>query len=233
MNGYDKIYIGVTGLAGSGKDTFCDMLMDNVGDHIIPHRIALADPLKRTVSELYGVPLNHFYDRDLKEEPIALFEENDSEYVTTPRHLLQQFGTEIVRKMDVDHWVLRFPKEVDYVIDGWYSFARYGYGHESRNLKIHYTSNVIENKKCGKDNIELIIVPDVRFENEQKMIKDYSGNIINITRDNLDVGEMDMTHASETSITKEIQPDFEISNNTDLSQLKIKAIATLNKLGLR
>ena len=27
-------YIGIIGLAGSGKDTFGDMLMDNVGDYV-------------------------------------------------------------------------------------------------------------------------------------------------------------------------------------------------------
>lgn len=229
----DKMYIGVTGLAGSGKDALCDMLMDEVSDHIIPHRVALADPLKRTASELFGVSLNHFYDRDMKEEPIKNFGMGiNDEVITTPRHLLQQFGTEVVRHMDTNHWVKRLDKEVDDVVSGWYSYSRFGYGHDYRTMELNYTRKCIEKKHHNGD-IDLVIIPDVRFENEQQMIRDKGGYIINVVRDDKDVGEMDKTHASETSITDDIKPDFEIDNNQTLSHLNLKAIAVLNELGLR
>lgn len=227
MNEDKNIYIGITGLAGSGKDTFGKFIMNNVGEKVVPHRVALADPLKRVVAELYGVDIDLFYDRDKKEEPI-----NKEDELITPRYLLQQFGTEVIRHMDADHWVKRFDKEVEDVISS-YRVQALGFG--SRNIERNYTPEVLEERKQIRyDCINLVIVPDVRFGNEQQMIKDKGGYLIDIVRPDPDVGEkMDMTHASETSINKLITPDYVIENNSNLVNMYVKAIATLNSLGLR
>jgi hypothetical protein len=63
MSHYPEI-IGVTGYMGSGKDTVGDFLVARYGYA----KLNLADPLKRMCSEAYGIPLENFYDRILKEE---------------------------------------------------------------------------------------------------------------------------------------------------------------------
>ena len=65
------------------------------------------------------------------------------------------------------------------------------------------------------------------------MILDKGGYLIDISRKKLDVGEMDFSHASETSIADSIETDFTINNDKDLSHLFIESIAVLNQLGLR
>lgn len=232
-------YIGITGLAGSGKDTFAKFLMHNTGDHVISHRVALADPLKRTASEMYGVALSNFYNRELKEEPIEMLSG------MTPRTILQQFGTEVVRHMNQDHWVNRFSKEVEDVVETFYE-SSYDAEYSIRTISdINYsTRSIIQNRNKMKNIynrnmhtptiFNLIVVPDIRFENEISMILNKGGRMVDIKRENLDVGEMSFEHSSESSIPnmKGYAPHFEIQNTT-LSSMELSAIAILNKMGLR
>jgi len=74
--------IGLTGKAGSGKDEVAKILWAEEGFT----RIALADPLKQAASALFGLPLDHFNDRKLKEEVCDY-------WGMSPRTMLQKLGT--------------------------------------------------------------------------------------------------------------------------------------------
>jgi len=116
--------IGICGKAGSGKDTIGDYL---VGSHGFK-KIALADPIKRLVKDVFALDAHTVYDRVAREQEL------DRWPGWTVRKLLQYIGTELFREnIDDAVWVkslwykilddmnsnyvvtdVRFPNELDY-----------------------------------------------------------------------------------------------------------------------
>ena len=95
--------IGIAGKARSGKDTIARWFVMNQG--FIQY--AFADPLKRAASEMFGVPLSHFYD-DKRKETVNSF------WGISPREMAQKLGTECGRKVFFDDiWVRRAQKEAE------------------------------------------------------------------------------------------------------------------------
>ena len=86
--------VAVSGVAGSGKDTFSDYL---VVDHGFC-RLALADPLKRFCQEVFG-----FTDRQLW-GPSEARSETALGSTVTARRALQTLGTDWGRALDEDVW---------------------------------------------------------------------------------------------------------------------------------
>ncbi len=91
--------VGLTGLAGSGKDTAAHHLAEALqarGKRCI--RMAFADPIRQALMAI-GVPSSYIYDRDLKESDVPGF---GASY----RKLAQTLGTEWGREtIDQDLWV--------------------------------------------------------------------------------------------------------------------------------
>jgi len=89
--------IGLVGLIGSGKDTVADFLVKEHGFH----RDSFAKSLKDAVSVIFG------WDRSLLEgatqesrmwrERIDPYWSNKLNRAVTPRHILQHWGTEVMR----------------------------------------------------------------------------------------------------------------------------------------
>jgi len=102
-----KQIIGIVGLIGSGKDTIADYLVNFHGYR----RDSFAGTLKDAVSTIFG------WDRDLVEGRAAYarqWREQVDEWWSkrlgipnlTPRYILQQWGTEVVRKsFHDDTWI--------------------------------------------------------------------------------------------------------------------------------
>lgn len=108
--------IGFAGYAGSGKDTAAKLFSGMDAPEVIPapkeydglefYIYALADPIKRAASEMFGIPLENFYDQDKKKEI-------DPDWGFSPRYIAQQLGTEGGRDLfRKDIWVKR--AEVEY-----------------------------------------------------------------------------------------------------------------------
>ena len=88
--------VGITGKAGSGKDTIADYLIKMYGYK----KIALADPIKRLVKDIFVLDDFTVYDRIEREKPLPQWEG------WTVRKLLQFIGTELFReKIDDAIWV--------------------------------------------------------------------------------------------------------------------------------
>lgn len=88
--------IGVSGPAGSGKDTFADFL---AGDHRWV-KIALADPIKRAAADWFD------WDHERLWGPSTKRNEPDPRYGgLSARKALQFMGTEIGRKLYPDVWI--------------------------------------------------------------------------------------------------------------------------------
>lgn len=119
--------VGVCGKAGSGKDTIGDFLVEKYG----LKKIALADPIKRLVKDVFALDDHTVYDREAREQPL------DRWPGWSVRTLLQYVGTELFREnIDDSIWVkslwykisddndgdyvvtdVRFPNELQYFQD--------------------------------------------------------------------------------------------------------------------
>jgi dephospho-CoA kinase len=88
--------VGMVGKAGSGKDTVGDYLIKNYGFN----KIALADPIKRLVKDIFVLDDHTVYDRVAREQPLEKWPN------WTVRKLLQYIGTELFRNnIDEAIWV--------------------------------------------------------------------------------------------------------------------------------
>jgi len=116
--------IGICGKAGAGKDTIGDYFVKRYGFK----KIALADPIKRLVKDVFALDDYTVYDRDAREQPLQQWDG------WSVRKLLQYIGTELFREnIDDAIWVkslwfkiqndktnnyvvtdCRFPNELDY-----------------------------------------------------------------------------------------------------------------------
>ena len=95
------VLIGLVGRARSGKDTFANELKAKLP---CVFTLACADPLKKACAELYGIPLNHFYDDDLKEIP-------HEKYKKSPRQMCKDLGTEYLRHQVDENFLVERMKE--------------------------------------------------------------------------------------------------------------------------
>lgn len=89
--------IGIAGRAGSGKDTAASFLVAQHGFVTS----AFADPLKRSASELFGIPLDDFYSRTLKER-------YTHKWGYSPRQIMQKLSdgvkSEFGPTIFIDRW---------------------------------------------------------------------------------------------------------------------------------
>lgn len=90
----------ISGPIGVGKDTVANYLVTKYNFK----RVSFADSLKREVSDQYNIPLDHFYERELKDS--ILYES------VTPRTLLIDYATK-KRSKDIDYFVKHVVEEID------------------------------------------------------------------------------------------------------------------------
>ena len=92
------LIIALGGLKRSGKDTFAGILaaVARARPNLTPHRIAFAEPLRRTAAAAYDVPVAEFSDDSLKDAIHPA-------WGITRRQMLINVG-EAMRDVDADHW---------------------------------------------------------------------------------------------------------------------------------
>ena len=94
----------ITGKAGSGKDTIGGYLKNEYGFETD----SLAAPIKRLVKDVFVLPEEVVYDRELREKELG-----DPWIGMTVRSLLQKIGTELFRdKIHKDVWVLSLLRRI-------------------------------------------------------------------------------------------------------------------------
>jgi hypothetical protein len=89
------VIIGVSGKAGSGKDTIAKYLHDEYGFATL----AFADPMKAFCAELFDWSYDQLWG------PSELREQVDQKWGFSPRKALQLLGTEWGRALDENMWV--------------------------------------------------------------------------------------------------------------------------------
>lgn len=87
--------IGLTGKAGSGKDSVKEALLARIQNS---DAYSFATPLKQSVSKLFGWTQEQIEDREFKEAV-------DPKWGFTPRRAMQLFGTEFGRALKESLWL--------------------------------------------------------------------------------------------------------------------------------
>jgi hypothetical protein len=204
------VIIGLNGQARSGKDTVADFLVEHYGFV----KVALADPIKRAAMEWWDFTEEQLWG-DLKEEPDERYpvphrlvsqggrvakcaacgwdtEGADKQCYLTPRHALQQVGTEVGRLIDGDVWV------------------RYTMGIAETLLKTKATyikSKGIRGSILGRAGAKGVVISDCRFKNEFAAIREAGGQLTRIIRPKAGLEGEKAQHASEAE-QREVPDDY-------------------------
>lgn len=187
--------IGISGVAGAGKDTVADFL---VRDHGFV-KVALADPLKRIAQEVFRFTDEQLWGGSNKRDEqdkrylrprgrgiVTRYSEGSEPYEAlylTPRYALQQLGTEWGRNCYENVWVdyaLRVAKEL---------LSNHLREYHARQ-GLHWAGGTPQTK-IG------IVIPDVRFKNEIEAIKTAGGKVVRIKREGSGLKGQAAEHASE------------------------------------
>ena len=195
--------IGLTGPAGSGKDTVADLLVTHAGFY----KMAFADTLKAEVSEAFGVEPLYLTHRDTKEHPmscLALAKCADQAFVDrmdghhqfygnpllhaaarSPREIMQWWGTDYRRKLKSDYWLSKASSHLHSLL-----------------------ANGITSR---------VVITDLRFDNEADMVKSYGGIIWQVSRPGCEVPAG--AHVSEVT-GEAFQPSAVLHNSHDIKHLQ-------------
>lgn len=192
--------IGVSGLAGSGKDAVASILVSERQFC----RVALADPLKRACADWFGWSHEQLWG------PSELRNVEDFNWDgLTPRKALQTLGTNWGRAMHPDVWV----RQALFVFQQLSTRGSYSYTPE-RGL-VYPNGN--GHRFAG------VVIPDTRYPNELAAIRAAGGTVWRIVRPGAGLTGEAGAHASETSVRDE-DCDLVIVNDGSLDDLKRKVL---------
>ena len=189
--------IGLSGQAGSGKDTVADFLVEHYGFV----KVALADPIKRAAMEWWGFTEEQLWgpssernkpDMRYLVEPSNPFGAPVDVYLT-PRHALQKIGTEVGRAIDPDVWVrltMRIARRL---------LAKEGDREYERTVGMYIT-------RGSTGPYRGVVISDCRFRNEFKVIKE-NGYLVRIKRPQAGLEGEKAQHASEAE-QREVPDDY-------------------------
>ena len=196
--------IGLTGPAGSGKDTVAALLRT----HCAYTPLAFADPLRGEVAAAFGVSPALLIERETKEHPMTAlalqrcmdpaFEAFviaahqhaglgmvDTTAPRSPRQVMQWWGTEYRRADNPAYWTRATAKRIC-------------------DMHLLRTSS-------------RFVITDVRFDNEAALVREFGGQIWQIVRP--DLAPITSSHSSEVT-GAEFAPDVVITNRHDMRHLQ-------------
>jgi hypothetical protein len=177
--------VSFAGKARAGKDTCADVLVKKFGFK----KMNLADPLKRICSRSFEVPLNYFYDDNLKDKTFD-----------TPLRITSENVHKFIMELSEKGFKVDSEKEL--------SFFNLCVGHDvssPREMLQFIGTDVC--RKIISDDIWLkifidecnstdgnVVCADARFPNEREAIKKKGGLNVLVTRPGLESGD---SHSSE------------------------------------
>lgn len=205
------ITIGLTGLAGAGKDTVADTLVTHAGFS----KIAFADALRAEVAQAFTLA-GHAHvlsDREHKERQlnmlslrychdhafVDLVADLEHEQVTpiyltkshSPRQILQWWGTEYRRAQQPNYWSTKVAMRIA--------------------------------QMRANDQVRVVIT-DCRFANEAAAVRTLGGEIWQVTRPGQPIVEGG--HASQTDGSN-LRPDATLVNGSDINGLRHSVLRLL------
>ena len=224
------LIIGISGKAGSGKDTVKDMISvyynykpttlnefkdiyktkyssNTVHEYPLVTSVAFADKLKEICSIMYDIDINLFYDRISKE----------NNYINLTTHELVTRSESVVNK-SVTAEEYYYNQDVSTYKDYYMSLRELmvftGTYLIRYNLDNKFFINAVNNFINKNYNREVIIVSDVRFSDEFAFIQEKHGVSILVRNNRI----TPLNNIAE-GIENEEQFDFEINNDGTFDEL--------------
>lgn len=204
-----KMIVGLSGLAGSGKDQSAAFLVEDFGFV----KISLADPLKQIARRVYD-----FSDEQLW-GPSQFRNGEDRRYpradgsFLTPREALQKLGTEWGRSCYENTWAEMGVRTAQALL----SSPHYRYT-QKEGLQEIEADPKLDLVPAG------VAIPDVRFKNEIAAIKAAGGKVVRIVRPGAGLGGSAGLHPSEVEQASipDSEFDYVIQNDGTLEELRMK-----------
>lgn len=190
--------IGLTGRAGSGKDTVYNTLYALFNEVRPVVRLAFADNLKYSALAAFQDPQQDWLElaERIKSDGTISVEIGEDKITVSGREFFQRYGTEAHRDLfGEDFWVDAILPPLEPLDFGPFLHSP-----------------------------EIYVVTDVRYDNEASRIREYGGFIWLIDRPGDEIEESQ--HASEIPISEELI-DYVIPNDGDLEDLKNNIAKTI------
>ena len=205
--------ISITGKIGSGKDTVAQIIQECTPYHKWEVK-KWAGKLKVIAELITGIPKEKFEDQDFKYTNLPECWDRQLQsgrYKTTQpmtvRDLLQLLGTEAMRNgLHENVWVNALMSEY---------------------LANTVTVGTTEFDIQEEDQMPNWIITDTRFPNELEAARAKNGIAIKVHRPGRKSNEKQAQHASETALDHVTDWDYVISNDGDLSDLRLKVYEIL------
>jgi len=230
--------IGVSGFAGSGKDTSADFLAEERGFV----KVSLADPLKRICRDVYAFTDEQLWGpSQFRNEPDkryprqcpacpAYAEEDtscpncDDDGLTylTPREALQKLGTEWGRHCYENTWVDKAIRTAESLL----AFADTRYDQKKGLYTLYRGERGEHDEEIKQESTHGVAIPDVRFRNEIDAIQKVGGKVIRVVRPGSGLDGAYKMHQSEAEMASipDSLFDLVIQNDGALDDLRYKII---------
>lgn len=180
--------LGIGSKARQGKDTAAESLKEKYGFIIIHFADALYEEC-RNCNMLYNESDNIFYMKS--------YNDDYYKFKNPPEHIKNWIKSNGVKESNLSfgaQWIYKGMKDKD-------SALLQFWGTEFRRRKFHwdYWVNKVKEeieKNPGKD----YVIPDTRFQNEARFIKDCGGEVWQVIRANYNKVDRDPSHKSEVDL---------------------------------
>lgn len=172
-------HIGIHGRKRAGKDTTARFITEHLTRHgMVVHKQSFADPLKACTRAMFGGTDANYYGEDIdRHVPLPFWEARHGDAIKNYRRMLQTVGTEVFRHYHPRWWLDMYDFQVLQAL-----------------------------KAAGCEPEQLVVmVPDVRFDNEALYIQRQGGRVIEVI--NLNLPPNTDGHASEKGLS-EAKPDL-------------------------
>lgn len=201
-----------SGKKGSGKDTAADVWVKYFNESVMGsfYKVSLADPLKRFCQLVFGFTSETLWGpSELRDVPDTRYPRPDGYGYLSPRYALQTLGTEWGRNCYSDVWI-DYAKGIHDQLTS------------CSNLLRTYTPERGVFSQYPSENMPFcagVVIPDVRFPNEVRRLKEHKAYIVRVVRPDLESKD---DHASETSLDSFSAGDFDevVYNDSDLDTFR-------------
>jgi len=196
--------IGLTGPLGSGKDTVADLLTTHCG----AHKMAFADNLRAEIVEAFCIEHIYLTRRETKEHPLSALA------------LSRCLDTAFVGRMIIQHQLfnddqldLDAPRSPRQIMQWWGTEYRRaatpGYWVSKAAQHVRWRHQAMRDR--------LIVITDVRFEDEANLVHALGGQIWQVKRPGCEVATG--AHVSEVTGDR-FKPSLVINNMHDIRHLQ-------------
>lgn len=221
-----KIIIGLSGKMGSGKDTVADMIKATYPNVSIYH---FSDNLKQICLDVFRCKYDEVFGQEKEKEfnsPLVVTEDHiyQVHFWLKKSRVIKDFTDNSQKFLDKAMTFLNreimTPRELMQLLGTEWIRGCYvdSYHIDSVALRIHLSSD------------DISIIPDIRFFNEKKWLKDIGGYTLVVVGRQRERYDEFSEHPSESEMTDDIDFDYIINNTSSLEVLQSTIISVVKDI---